>query len=198
MTNSLTYGQKNALAYLVNTRYSAKKSIQVQNTQKALAALYEQGIDASVRCGDLKTEALNRIDLEAVKESLLQSKFRIIEIGKAFVQVCRLCEEAELPRDVWLRALSVNESEWSSPEMLEHGQSVRHVVQVLNLENSATKDDDIVNKPLNWCALMAMMNATKTNPTLGKCMHDACNEIFCGAFGDWSEPSILQRLGAAH
>lgn len=50
-------------------------------------------------------------------------------------------------------------------------------------------------KTLKWCQTMAMFNATKTNPTLGKFMHDECNKMFGGAFGDWQEPSELERLG---
>ena len=197
MNSSLTSGQKNALAHLTLIRFNAKKAVQLKKIINTSILLWEQMVDLSIRTGDLKAEAINRIDLEACREKRLENKFDIIELGKAFVHVCHLCEVEKLPREVWLRALSVNESEWDSFEMREYGQSISHVVQVLNLENSATKDDSIVSKPLNWCSTMAMMNATKTNPAMGKVMHDACNEVLGGVFGDWKEPSILQRLGAA-
>ena len=197
MSNSLTPGQKEALAYLVALRYAAKKVVQAKKLNQKIIRLYGHVIDSAIHIGDQKAEAINKIDLVAANEQKLETKFRIIELGKAFSYACRLCEEHQLPREVWLRALSVNESEWNSQQMREYGQTLSHVVQVLDLENSATKDDDIAHKPLKWCATMAMMNASKTNPKLGKFMHDECNAMFGGAFGDWKEPSVLQRLGAA-
>ena len=109
--------------------------------------------------------------------------------------MAQACDEL-LPRELWLRALSVNESEWGSPEMQRYGKTVGHVVSVLNLENSATRGDAIEHKPLNWCLQMAMMNAMETDPKFGKFAHDLCNESLDGAFGVWKEPSVLERLGA--
>lgn len=192
---SPTSQQKESLAHLIVIRYCAKKTIQTQKLIRHSIKLYGEIIDAAIHKGDLKAEAINKIDLAAAREKELEIRFQIIELGKAFVHVSAACEAALVPREDWLRALSVNESEWHTDDMRKHGDTIGHVVSVLDLENSATKDDDIVHKPLKWCCTMAMMNAMKANPQFGEFAHNACNELFNGAFGDYREPTILERLG---
>lgn len=197
MSKTLTPGQRDALAHLMIIRFCAKKLIQTKRLIQSIISMRTQNIDDAIRRGDRKAEAIGRIDLEAARENLIENNFKVIELGQWFSSVCTKCEAQQLPREVWLRALSVNEGEWESDNMRQHGQNVMNVVSVLDLENSATKDDSIEYKPLKWCTTMAMMNATKTNPKLGEFMHDTCNEMFGGVFGEWKEPTILQRLGAA-
>jgi hypothetical protein len=147
----------------------------------------------AIKTGDTKAEALHRIDLAEAKETQIELRFEIIEAGLMFMQSCSKYDN--LPREVWLRALSVNESEWSSSFMLEYGDSVRNVVAVLNMENSATMDDAIIHKPLNWCCTMSMLHASQTSPAFGKAMHNISNEFLDGAFGEWKEPTILEQIG---
>lgn len=192
----LTEGQRNVLGNLVAMRLVAK--IQVRNEQivDKNIELLTKLLDVAIREGDLHAEATTKILLDQAKETRLEVKFKIIELGNEFVSLAHACDE--LPREVWLRALSVNESEWHTENMQKYGENALNVVLVLDLENSATVDDGFLFKPLKWCCTMAMMNATKTNAELGKLMHDECNKILGGVFGEWKEPSVLERLGVAN
>lgn len=192
---TLTSAQIHSLADLVVLRHAAKKTIQNQTQMREIICAYKHRLAAAVARGDLKAQALAKIDLDTCREKLLEIDFQIIDLGQAFSAVAQACDEL-LPRELWLRALSVNESEWQTPLMQKHGNTIGHVVSVLNLENSATRGDAIEHKPLNWCLQMAMMNAMKTNPKFGKFAHELCNESLDGAFGVWKEPSVLERLGA--
>lgn len=198
MSGPLTPGQRDALAHLVIIRILCKKLVQTRRLIQADMRRIEKLIHDAIKIGDLKAEALAKIDIVQTREAMLEINFKEIEYGQFFISASARCDESQLPRDVWLRALSVNESEWESDYMRQYGQTVLNVVTALGLENSATKDDSIEYKPLKWCATMAMMNATRTNPKMGEFMHNACNEMLGGAFGEWKKPTILQRLGAAH
>jgi len=192
--NPVTPAQKRVLANLVVLRYAAKKNIQTQKLNRQFIDTYKNRLSAAAARGDLKTQALTKIDLDACREMKLKIDFLIIELGQVFSAVAQACDEL-LPRETWLRALSVNESEWQTPAMHRYGKTIGGVVSVLNLENSATVGDSTANKPLSWCLQMAMMNAMETDPKFGKFAHDLCNKTLDGAFGDWKEPSVFQRLG---
>jgi hypothetical protein len=189
----LTPDQQDTLACLVMLRKSARSLIKAQKIVRQTIDILKQNHDAAIQAGDRKAEALAKIDIDAGQEQLLELRFSIIEVGNFFNRASSQFDQ--LPREVWLRALSVNESEWHTPDMLKYGDTIRHVVGVLDLENSATKDDAIEFKPLKWCVTMAIMNATATNPKLGEFMHDACNEMFGGAFGEYQPPTMFEQLG---
>lgn len=197
-TINLTLGQKEALRTLVALRHAARCAVRCQKTIRSCIDRLEQVIESAVRQSDRKAEALARIKLDSLHEGRIEAKFKIIEIGRSVMPVCSLIDAQQVPRHAWLRALCVNESHWHSPEMLKYGQTIRDVICVLGLENSATANDAIELHPLKWCTTLAMMNATKTNPALGKFMHDQVNDMFGGVFGDWREPSLLERLGVHH
>ena len=190
---NLTEQQKSALKNLMWLRFSARKVIAGQESNRCKQQLFERSYKAAIASGDRKVEALTKIDLEHLREKALEIEFLIIQIGQAFVPLAKFCD-ATLPRAVWLRALSVNESEWESEPMQKYGTNMRGVVCVLNLENSASRKEFDIG-PLNWCCTMAMFNAMDTNPKFGEVIHDGLNEVFNGAFGDYREPSVLQRLG---
>lgn len=194
--DKLTLEQKQALAGLIGLRKAARSLIRSQKIVRQTVDILKQNHDAAIQAGDRKAEALTKIDIDTGNEHLLELRFTIIEVGNIFNQASSQFDR--LPREVWLRALSVNESEWHTPDMLKYGDTILHVVSVLDLENSATKDDDICHKPLKWCTTMAMMNAMKTNPSFGEVVHDAANEVFNGAFGDYQPPSLMERLGVPH
>lgn len=189
----MTPAQKDTLACLVLLKRTARSLIRAQTSLRQLKAIHTARHAAAIKSGDRKAEALAKIDLDSAEERAFELRFKIIECGNVFNQASRQFDE--LPRESWLRALGVNEAEWHSPEMLKYGDTIRHVVAVLGLENSATRDDDIQFKPLNWCVQMAMFNATQTNPKLGEFMHNACNEMLGGVFGDYQPPTELQQIG---
>jgi len=197
MTNiKLTEVQMEALRHLVTLRHCASRLLRAQKANRAVIRLLNAAQAQFLKNGDAEAEAQCTIDLIEAKDAAIEFSFKVIEVGLEFMDSCS--EYDKLPREVWLRALSVNESEWESPLMLEYGNCVRNVVAVLNMENSATSrgdDYDIVHKPLNWCCSMAMMNASQTNPAFGKAMHDISNEALNGAFGEWKAPTMLERIG---
>jgi hypothetical protein len=196
-TSKLTVDQVLALRHLVYMRSTARRLIRAKQANMESIRLLK--VAHATSSGDLKSVALHKIDLTEAKDTEIELRFQIIEVGLEFMGSCSKYDK--LPREVWLRALSVNESEWSSPMMLEYGDCVRNVVAVLRMENSATgteEDWDIVHKPLNWCVTMAMMNASQTSPAFGKKMHDLSNEVMDGAFGEWKEPTVLEQIGVRH
>jgi hypothetical protein len=156
-------------------------------------AITGQAAWKAIARGDRATAAQAQILLEDATQYAVDNKFALIEIGRLFVHIAAECEK--LPRGDWLRALNVNESEWFSPEMLEYGERLHEVVAGLRLENSATPDTGDLSRPLECCFQMALHNAMKTDQRLAKETHQKLNEIFDGQFGDWQEPTVLQRLG---
>lgn len=190
---TMTPEQNEILLHLVSMRYTARTLLRTQMVNRKCINLLEAKHQSAISTGDREGEALTKIRLDAANETALELRFQIIEIGNQFNRASNHYDQ--LPREVWLRALSVNESEWDTPDMRKYGDTIRHVVAVLGLENSATKDDAIVHKPLKWCTTMAMMNSMDTNPKLGQAMHEITNEFFSGAFGDYREPTMLEQLG---
>ena len=197
MSTPLPLDQKQALSLLVHIRRIAKKRVEAMDSIGASISYIKKNHLSAIARGDLKAEALHKIDLDAAREAQLEASFNIITASDLFMQVCQVCEEVQLPREVWLRAVSVNESEWDTEKMRKYGQTLSGVVTVLNLENSASRKEFDIS-PLNRCATEAMFNAMDTNPKLGEVMHNRLNEVFSGAFGDYRQPSILERLGVHH
>lgn len=182
---------------LVALRIAARKRLEWRELNSD-ALQKARSIKANaIATGDRLTEAQAQIWIEEGGQFEVEHKFALIEIGKTLVHVAAECEK--LPRGDWLRALNVNESEWFTPAMLEDGDRLHEVVAGLRLENSATADTGSLSRPLACCFQMAMHNAIKTNPKLDKFMHEAADEVFGGAisarFGEWQEPTTLQRLG---
>lgn len=126
-------------------------------------------------------------------EALLQIEFAVIEIGNYLMSLCAALDK-KAPRGAIFNALEVNASDRDSEDMRRYGSKSHHVICVLGLESSATKDDDITTRPLKWCYTMAFMNALQTNPTLERIVHNDANEMFDGAFGEYREPSLTERL----
>ncbi len=186
-----------AIKTLVALRIAARHHLKMRERYRA--ALQKARIIKAnaIVTGDRATTAQAQVWIEDFAQFKVENKFALIEIGRAFVHVAAECEK--LPRGDWLRALNVNESKWFTPEMLEHGDRLHEVVAGLRLENSATPDTGSLSRPLACCFQMATFNAIKTNPKLEKFMHEQCDEMLGGMFserfGEWQEPTTLQRLG---
>lgn len=186
--------QKKLLGELVHLRHAARGWIRVNQLTRENITRFEANQVLGKALGDDKLEASSATSLQECRERLIQYRSRLVEIGRYFVHLSDQVN-AHLPREVWLDALSVNRSEWDTDDMRKYGDSPMNVVAVLNLENSATKDDDILTRPLTWCCQMALMNAMKTSSTLAKVAHEAINEEFGGVFGEFRERSPLERMG---
>lgn len=126
-------------------------------------------------------------------EALLQIEFAVIEIGRYLSPLCTALD-TKATREAIFDALEVNASDRDSDLMRRYGDKTLHVISVLDLENSATRADDIDIKPLKWCQTMAFMNALGTNTKLDRIVHNAANEFFNGAFGEYRERPLMERL----
>jgi hypothetical protein len=196
MHKQLSSDQRDALRMLVSLRHAARVQIREHGRCLALIVNLRDAKTRAIAAGNRVLEMEARVHLESVLEAELEIKFDIIEIGETFIRL--LDRFDELPRTVWLEALGCNRSEWDSERMQKCGQDILNAVTILKIENSASKGDTLVCKPLFWCIELAMFNDMDTNPNLGKAVHDMCNEAFDGVMGTWREPTLLQRLGVHH
>lgn len=180
---------------LVMLRHVARRQVALRESNQAALQKVRIIKANAIVTDDRLTQAQAQIWIEDCVAYTVENKFGLIQIGKWFVHAAADCEK--LPRGEWLRALNVNESEWFTPEMLEHGDRLHEVVVGLRLENSATPDTGDLSRPLACCFQMALYNAMKTDPVLAKEAHDQCNAMFGGRFGSWQEPTVLERLGVS-
>ncbi|WP_442763053.1 hypothetical protein [Malikia spinosa] len=190
----MTPTQKKLLAELAKLRFAARNWVRVNRMTQDNIAGFERKRDVARAASDAGMERIVSQYLQESRERLTEYRFYLIEIGQHFVMLSREIND-HLPREAWLEALSVNRSEWETESMRQHGGTPMNVVAVLRLENSATRDDDIAMRPLAWCCQMALMNAMQTSNKLDRAIHEASNEFFGGAFGEYRERSPLERMG---
>lgn len=190
----MTPTQKKLLAELVTLRHAARGWVRVNRLVRDNIKRFEVNRDLALACGDSEVEQDSRRLIQESRERLIEYRSRLVEVGQHFNRLSREISE-HLPRETWLEALSVNRAEWETESMREHGDSPLNVVAVLRLENSATRDDDIAMRPLAWCCQMALMNAMQTSDKLDRAIHEASNEFFGGAFGEYRGRSPLERMG---
>lgn len=186
--------QKRLRADLVALRLSARGWVRVNRLTRDNMKRYEVLRDLAMACGNTEMERDYRELIQECRELLIDYRSYLVEIGRHFNWLSREVGE-HLPREVWLEALSVNRAEWDTPDMREYGDSPINVVAVLRLENSATRDAGPESRPLAWCCGRAMMNAMQTSSKLDRAIHEAGNEFFGGAFGEYRERSPLERMG---
>ncbi len=186
-----------AIKTLVTLRIAARHHLKMRDRNHAALKKSEIIKANAIVTGDRLTEAQAQIWIEDCAQFKVENKFSLIEIGRTFVHVAADCEK--LPRGDWLRALNVNESEWFTPAMLEDGDRLHEVVVGLRLENSATPDTGSLSRPLACCFQMALYNAMKTDQRLAKAAFEECDAMLGGkfseCFGEWQEPTVLERLG---
>ncbi|PRD69260.1 hypothetical protein C6P61_06345 [Malikia spinosa] len=190
----MTPTQKKLLAELVTLRHAARGWVRVNRLVRDNIKRFEVNRDLALACGDSEVEQDSRGLIQESRERLTEYRFYLVEVGQHFNRLSREINE-HLPREAWLEALSVNRAEWETESMRQHGGTPMNVVAVLRLENSATRDDDIATRPLAWCCQMALMNAMQTSDKLDRAIHEASNEFFGGAFGEYRERSPLERMG---
>lgn len=195
MNAPLTETQRAALKWLVRLRANARGLVKYKAANTAEIKRQTVAKEHAIRIGDRLAEVNAQVRIETLLDSKVSVKFSIIEMGREFIKWSPAIAET-LPRDVWLEALSVNRSEWNTAEMREEGTDPARVVGLLGLENSASLDIP-ESKPLQRCFQAALYNAIKTNQRLAKNAHDMANEIFEGRFGEWDEPTTLQRCGVS-
>ena len=128
-----------------------------------------------------------------LEEKLLDGRFLEMEIGQYLVHLCPELDR-KVSREAIFDAINTNKADRDTESVRKYGHKASHIICVLDLENSATKDDEIETRPLKWCKTMAFMNALQTNPKLDRIVHDGANEHFNGLFGDFQERPLTERL----
>lgn len=131
--------------------------------------------------------------IAALEENLLQFDFHEIEAGNYLAHLCRELDK-KATREAIFDAINTNRAHRDTADVRKYGDKCSHLICVLDLENSATEDDEIASKPLKWCHTMAFLNAMQTNPKLDRVVHDSANEFFNGAFGEYRERPLTERL----
>lgn len=186
--------QHRMLAELVAIRHDARCWVKTYQKGRDSMKGLQARRDVLTACG--QASAVEVIDslMAEVREHQVTVNFHLIRVGRTFMEQAPVFAD-HLPRAAWLEALSVNRAEWDTDLMRQHGDDPGKVACVLGLENSATRDDGIEVRPLNWCYTMALMNAMKTSNKMDRAIHEASNEFFGGAFGEYRERSPLERMG---
>ena len=134
-----------------------------------------------------------KAEIAQADEFLLAHRFAEIETGKYLTSLCRELD-LKAPRELVFDALNTNKADRDTERVRKYGTQTIHLIAVLDLENSATKDGDIEIRPLKWCQTMAMLNAMQTNSTFDRIVHDEANEHFGGVFGEYRDRPLMERL----
>ncbi len=176
---------------LVYLRHLARRNIML--TQKVRDRIRQHEQDYAAAAENSAAQAVYSQAIAILKEQELEIGFQEIEIGKYLVHLCPALD-SKASRDAIFEALNTNKADRDTDDVRKYGDKCSRLIFVLDLENSATKDDDVVHRPLKWCHTMAFMNALQTNPKLDRIVHEEANEVFGGAFGEYQERSLTERL----
>lgn len=187
-------GQESAtelIKQLVCLRLLARQTITTRKKAELLIQHYRDKQAAAVQ--NSEDWRLSRHLISALEENSLNFRFHEIEIGQYLMHLCHELDK-KAPRELIFEAINTNKADRDTEEVRKYGEKSHHLICILDLENSATLDDEIEIRPLKWCHTMAMMNAMQTNEKLGKAIHDISNEFFDGAFGEYRETPLMERL----
>lgn len=154
---------------LVYTRHTARKTIQMQRRLRTLPDTEEKG------------------------DILLDMRFAQIQTGQFLFPLCTALDE-RADREAVFEALNVNRAHRDTEDVRKYGRRAIDLIFVLDLENSATTKDDIEFKPLKWCLTLAFTHMQRTNEKFDRAMHEVANETFNGAFGEYRERPLVDRL----
>lgn len=176
---------------LVYMRHLARRNIILMQMVRDRIRQHEK--DRATVAKNSAAQAAHDQAITILKEQELEIGFQEIEIGKYLVHLCPALD-GKASREAIFEALNTNKADRDSEDVRKYGDKCSHLIFVLDLENSATKDDDIVSKPLKWCHTMAFMNALQTNSKLDRIVHDEANKVFDGTFGEYQERPLIERL----
>jgi hypothetical protein len=185
--------------HIIRLRYLARRAVRAQRYLRTIQATSEAEQREAFRIGNSMAATAVSERLVRIKEALIDTHYEIIEIGRLFVDHAQWIDR-NLSIDQICDAMNINPVHRRSDDFRKYGTSASRIVMTLQLENSATGsggrfDYRIEDRPLVWCCQMAVFNTIETNPELGKKVHDEANRTFNGVFGEWREPSVLERCG---
>lgn len=179
---------------LVAIRHSARRIIKALSAIDDSRAHFERRRDNAVD-GAMKAEAIAKLaDLDERKLMLSSAE---IEIGRYLFPLCDALDK-KATREQIFDALNTNPADRDTEMVRKYGDRCHRFISVLDLENSAsTRKDEWTNtemQPLKWCHNMAFMREMSTNAKFDRVIHDGANEFFGGAFGEYRERPLMERL----
>lgn len=179
---------------LVAIRHSARRVIKAISAIHDSRAHFERRRDNAVD-GAMKAEAIAELaDLDERKLLLSSAE---IEIGRYLLPLCDALDK-KATREQIFDALNTNPADRDTDMVRKYGDRCHRFISVLDLENSAsTRKDEWINtemQPLRWCHNMAFMHEMTTNAKFDRVIHDGANEFFDGAFGEYRERPLMERL----
>jgi hypothetical protein len=177
---------------LVYLRHCARRLLNAQDRERGHCADLKKMIENGTMAGTSLQADMPQLLAEG-EERLVNLKFAIIEIGQYLMPLCDALDR-KATRDQIFEAINTNHADRDTEDVRKYGDKASRLMFVLDLENSATQDDDIITRPLKWCHTQAFMHALQTNPKLDRIVHDGANEFFNGAFGEYRERPLMERL----
>lgn len=176
---------------LVSLRSLARRIVTNRETGRRLLAVQKPIRD---RVPPHMPEGALAVQLVAtLEENQLQLESMEIEIGNYLMPLCDALD-SKATREQFFDAINTNRADRDTDMVRKYGERSYGLICVLNLENSATKDDEITTRPLKWCHTMAFMRAIKSSPKLDRMVHEGANHFFNGAFGEYRERPLMERL----
>ncbi len=146
---------------------------------------------------DGPSKAAAMVALAEVDEKLLQLRSAEIEIGEYLMPLCSALDRCASRQQIF-EAINTNPADRDTDFARKYAQTALNAIAVAQLENSATtRGEDFASRelqPLQWCHTMALMRAITTSPKLDRIAHEGANEIFGGAFGEYRERPLIERL----
>ena len=146
---------------------------------------------------DGPSKAAAMVELAGLDEKLLQLRSAEIEIGEYLMPLCSALDRCASRQQIF-EAINTNPADRDTEFARKYAQTALKAIAVARLENSASKRGDDCNnpefQPLQWCHTMALMRAITTSPKLDRIVHDEANEFFSGAFGEYRERPLMERL----
>ncbi|WP_225782639.1 hypothetical protein [Xenophilus sp. Marseille-Q4582] len=179
---------------LVGLRICARRIVMARNAQNYNRAHWTR-LSENAPDGATKAAALG--ELAELEERRLQLDSAEIEIGRYLMPLCHALDQKATRQQVF-EAINANPADRDTEDVRKYGDSALNLICVMQLENSAsTRGEDFSSRefqPLHWCHTKAFMRELKTNPKLDRIVHDGANEFFNGAFGEYRERPLMERL----
>ncbi len=179
---------------LVYLRHSARRIIKALEATGQSRAHFERCRDNAAD-GAMKAEAM--AELANLDERQLMLRSTEIEIGQYLFPLCDALDQ-KATREQTFDAINTNPVDRDTDLVRKYGEKSHRLICVLDLENSAsTRKEEWMGRemqPLKWCHTMAFMREMTTNPKLDRIIHDGANEFFGGAFGEYRERPLIERL----
>ncbi|CAM3404197.1 hypothetical protein [Paracidovorax anthurii] len=179
---------------LVALRHAARR------ITRALAASHRSRAHLERRrdnAADGAMQASATAELADINERELLLASAEIEIGQYLLPLCSALD-LKATRAQIFDAINTNSADRDTDLVRKYGEKSHRLICVLDLENSAsTRNEDSTDpmlQPLKWCHTMAFMREMTTNAKFDRAIHDEANEFFGGAFGEYRERPLMERL----